>query len=156
PDGKRLLSGGRDQTLRIWDVETGKPLGAAVRGEGSVESALFLPGGEQTLSVEGHSLVVRAAKDGNLVRRLTGHGGRADGVVLVAGGKTALTASHDGTARTWDLASGKELARVSLVPQTAAAVHPPAAPLPPGMEMMTKEAADPEPPPPPAVERKDL
>jgi WD40 repeat protein len=45
----------------------------------------------------------------SLVRTLVGHTSSVWGVALIPDGRSALSASHDGTLKTWDLASGSEL-----------------------------------------------
>jgi len=32
PDGKRIVSGGGDATVRVWDADTGKPVGQPFTG----------------------------------------------------------------------------------------------------------------------------
>ncbi|KAJ8580549.1 WD40 repeat-like protein [Rhizopogon salebrosus TDB-379] len=46
PDGARIVSGSFDKTIRVWDAETGKPLGPSLQGHtGEVYSVAFSPDG---------------------------------------------------------------------------------------------------------------
>ena len=37
PDGKRIVTASSDKTARVWDAETGKPIGEPLKGhEGGV------------------------------------------------------------------------------------------------------------------------
>jgi len=51
PDGSRIVSGSEDETVRVWNAETGKPLGEPFRGHTScVYSVAFSPGGKRVFS----------------------------------------------------------------------------------------------------------
>ena len=42
-DGKRVVTASMDQTARVWDAETGKPVGEVMRHAAQVVSASFSP-----------------------------------------------------------------------------------------------------------------
>jgi hypothetical protein len=50
PDGRRLLSGGDDATLRVWDAESGQEIRAFAGHHGWVWSVAFAPDGRRLLS----------------------------------------------------------------------------------------------------------
>jgi WD40 repeat protein len=51
PDGKKIVSGSRDCTVRVWDTETGKPLSEAINGHSlDVTSVRFSPDGKRIAS----------------------------------------------------------------------------------------------------------
>jgi WD40 repeat protein len=48
PDGGRVVSGGSDATVRIWDATTGKPVGQPLTGRDKTVSGLASsPGGQR-------------------------------------------------------------------------------------------------------------
>ena len=49
-DGRRLLTAAKDQTLRLWDVETGKELHCFFGHTSHVNAAAFSPDGRFALS----------------------------------------------------------------------------------------------------------
>ncbi|CCA77061.1 hypothetical protein PIIN_11046, partial [Serendipita indica DSM 11827] len=51
PDGSRIVSGSSDETIRLWDANTGQSLGEPLRGHhGLVTAVGFSPGGTRIIS----------------------------------------------------------------------------------------------------------
>ena len=50
PDGKTIVTAGHDKTARLWDVATGRPIGAALKHRGAVFAAAFSPDGKGVLT----------------------------------------------------------------------------------------------------------
>ena len=53
PDGTRVVTASIDETARVWDAATGKPLGEPMRHEGGVDSAAFSPDGTRVVTAVG-------------------------------------------------------------------------------------------------------
>ena len=40
PNGKTIASGSNDNTIRLWDTETGEPIGEPLQGQKNAESTV--------------------------------------------------------------------------------------------------------------------
>ena len=108
PDGKRIVSASADNTLRIWDVATGKPIGSPMYGHTDyVRFASFSPNGKHIVSAsDDKTLRLWDATTGkSLGVPLTGHSGWVLSAVFSPNGKRIVSASKDKTIRIWDLPS---------------------------------------------------
>jgi hypothetical protein len=110
PDGKRLLSGSRDCTARVWDAERGTEILSLKGHTDLVLSVAFSPDGKRLLtgSLDGTAKVWDAERGTELLS-LRGDTIGVLSVALSPDGKRLLTGSLDGTAKVWDAPKGTEL-----------------------------------------------
>jgi WD40 repeat protein len=118
-DGSLVVTAGIDQTARVWDPSTGEVI-AFLRGHAdAVNTAVFAPGG-RTVATGSADSDARLWELGRPVV-LRGHGqwdvpveereAQLSSVDFDPDGEVLLTAATDGTARTWDADTGRELLR---------------------------------------------
>ena len=108
PDGKAVVTGGQDNTARLWDAATGKPIGSALTHQGWVRAVAFSPDGKAVLtgSIDKTARLWDAAT-GQPIGPPLAHQGAVYSVAFSPDGKTVLTGSYDKTARLWDAATGQ-------------------------------------------------
>ena len=111
PSGRRLASGSDDDTLRLWDAETGEDLRLLGAGnEYDVTSVAFSPDGERIASGDGeNTLRIWDAGYGEEVLVINGHEGTVTSVSFSPDGRRLVSGSRDGTVRLWDSKAGKRI-----------------------------------------------
>ncbi|HEX3725662.1 MAG TPA: hypothetical protein VHV08_05440, partial [Pirellulales bacterium] len=117
-DGHYVLSGGDDNTLRIWDIRSGKQH-ALLRGHSRpIQSCAFSPRGGLVLSggQEGQIKLWKILADSRAVapegRVLEGHEDAILSATFSRDGRRIATASRDHTARIYDARSGQSLCQL--------------------------------------------
>lgn len=111
-DGELLVSGGRDNAVKAWEIATGKPI-QTFRGHSSgVRSVAITPDGRRILSAGQDQRTITWSVDGYAEfrvlggRRLSGHADAVLSAVFSRDGSAILTAGRDRTARLWDEKTG--------------------------------------------------
>lgn len=109
-DGQRLVSSGQDNTVRVWDVETGRQL---LRLNGPqdatpVQVARFSPDGSRVVSsTRDETIQIWDAVDGKLLVSVKGSDKAVLGLAISPDGKLAATCGESGMVKLWDITSTK-------------------------------------------------
>ncbi len=104
-DGKTLITGGPEKSLRFWNTADGKILRTVNVPAGT--ASLALSADDSLVAAVGSDDVVRLVQvaDGKETRALKAPGATFTSAHFLPGGKSVVTLGSDGTARIWDLAS---------------------------------------------------
>ena len=110
PDGKQVVSGSGDETVRLWDTATGALLQTLEGHTRSVTSVAFSPDGKQVVSGSDDGTVrLWDTATGAPLQTLEGHSEYVTSVAFSPDGKQVVSGSGDGTVRLWDTATGAPL-----------------------------------------------
>ena len=122
PDGETLISGGRDETILIWDVSTGK------------HKTLIDQGGDIKRNRDSNSIMVlmfnsdssklaTGDKKGNIrlwdvstwkeEQTLDGHADAITSINFSPNDRSLASTGRDGTVRLWDIDSGQQIQSIS-------------------------------------------
>jgi len=109
PDGKTAITASKDNTARLWTVDSGKPSHILCHSA-PVRSAQFSPDGKTAITAgDDHTARLWNVDSGKLLHELKGHEGWVLNAQFSPKGDTVLTASDDRTVRLWDVDSGHQL-----------------------------------------------
>jgi WD40 repeat protein len=110
PDNRRVLTGGTDDTVRVWSGQSGRLIHTLSEHTGNAVAVAYSPDGEfvASASSDGTGRVWRT-RDWGLNSVLTGHTNALTNVSFSADSEQVVTTGKDGTARVSDIKSSDEL-----------------------------------------------
>ncbi|MBT4865890.1 MAG: protein kinase [Planctomycetaceae bacterium] len=111
PDGKRIVSGGNDKTVRVWDTLTGKEVRTLSGHTQWVSSVAFSPDGKRIVSGSIDGIRLWNSSTGQEIRTLRKVGGAVNSVEFSSDGKWIVSGHgwSDGAVsqmKLWDAATG--------------------------------------------------
>lgn len=128
PDGNKLISGGADQTVRIWNREDGQAFASLTGAQDTIHSVAISPDGAWIAAGSADSSAVLwkmpTAATPNAVAAETTleHPSPVLGVDFGGDATRLATSGEDGTVRVWDLATRQELQRFEITTDPVSAV----------------------------------
>ncbi len=111
-DGRLLVTLGRDQVVRVWDLSRRQPVATTVADFGEPLYGVAVSPDGTRIAAGGRNGTVRVSsvKDRRAAVQLGGHSGRVFGVAFLGDGRL-VTGDEAGTLRVFNVESGSEVAR---------------------------------------------
>jgi WD40 repeat protein/tRNA A-37 threonylcarbamoyl transferase component Bud32 len=111
PDGRRVVSGGYDHTLQVWDATTGREIFAYRGHQEPVRTAAWSPDGTYIASGSNdHTAHVWEAASGRRVMTFRGHQDSVISLSWSPDGRLIVSASLSKQALVWEAMTGKRVA----------------------------------------------
>ena len=114
PDGRTIISGSDDQTIRLWDVISKKEIACLTGHTYTVFSVAFSPDGRAIASGSwANTIRLWDWKSKKEIACLIGHTGGVSSVAFSPDGQAIASGAIDQTIRLWDVYSKKEIATLT-------------------------------------------
>ena len=122
PDGKTVLTGGRDHLARLWDTASGEPIGKPIRHDYLVTSVAFSPDGKTFLTGCLNTARLWDAATGQPVGSPFSHSADVQAVAYSPDGRTVITGDDHSKACLWDVATGRLIGQPLVHPSNVTTV----------------------------------
>ncbi|MGD1957643.1 MAG: caspase family protein [Fulvivirga sp.] len=116
-DGKYLLSGSRDKSIKLWELSTGREIRSYLGHKSTINDLVITPDGKHFVSsCADYTAKLWNIATGELVRSFEGHTDYLTSVAVSLDSKYLLTAGFDWEAILWDINTGLEIRRYKVSP----------------------------------------
>ncbi|MCP4696826.1 MAG: AAA family ATPase [Gammaproteobacteria bacterium] len=111
--GKGILEDSDDNSVRLWDMRSGREIKKLSGHRGPVSSVAFSSDGKTLASGSyDNSVGLWDVNSGHEIQKLNGHSGSVLSVAFSSDGKTLASGSLDGSVRLWDVRDGHEMQKL--------------------------------------------
>lgn len=123
PDGKFLATGSRDNSIKLWQVSTGREIRTFLGHLNPVNTVIFDPTGQWLASGSSdNSILIWEVATGKIKTKITGHDRRVSSLDFNADGTLLASGGWDRLAYIWNTASGEKLGEYKGNPATGIGV----------------------------------
>jgi WD40 repeat protein len=106
PDGRSVVSGSSDKTVKVWDLKTGIEILTFKGHKSSIRAVVATPDEKQVVSVaSGDFIRIWNLKDGKETHAFKDTGRDYNCLAITTNGDQVILGSSDGTIQVWDLSS---------------------------------------------------
>ncbi|NQE38019.1 AAA-like domain-containing protein [Microcoleus asticus] len=110
PDGLTLASASGDNTIKLWNLQTGKPIKTLTGHSLLVRSVAISPDGLTLASASADNTIkLWNLQTGKPIKTLTGHRNEVTSIAFSPDGLTLASASVDNTIKLWNLQTQKNI-----------------------------------------------
>lgn len=122
PDGRKLISGGWDRSLILWDITQDEPTGQALQGAvQSIRRIVFAPDSQTAFATGDSGLISRwdMVSGQQIGTPWSAHLAVAHDLELIGAGSVLVSAARDGSVLLLDAETGQQTIRHIVVPRAA-------------------------------------
>ena len=112
PDGKYLISGSTDKTIKVWNLQTKKLLFTLKGHSKEVSAVTITPDGKYLISgSKDKTIKIWDLENREEIFTFTGHTESINAIKVTSNGQRVISASSDKTIQVWDFASREIIAK---------------------------------------------
>ncbi|MDZ8067685.1 MAG: WD40 repeat domain-containing protein [Nostoc sp. DedQUE08] len=109
-NGKYIISGSNDKTLKVWDLEIGKEISSFTGHTDKINTIVVTPDDKLLISGSNDKTIkIWDLETGTELYTLIGHTDSVQAVALTPNGKQVISSSIDNTLKVWNLKTGQEI-----------------------------------------------
>ncbi len=110
PNGKYIISGSMDKTIKLWDLVSGKEIKTFTGHTDWIKSIAFSPDGTKIISGScDETIKLWDVISGKEIKTFSGHTSQVYSVAFSPDGTKIISGSSDETIKLWDVITGKEI-----------------------------------------------